>query len=78
MVLYYYCKEIYVDFQSITESLPAIPQSRIYRRIVKSHFKSIKYRNRTLYNYRDLVIGFPEFAKIKYNHENEKEKNTEV
>jgi hypothetical protein len=53
MVLYYIDNELFVDFQTIVERVD-MPISNIYR-ILKKRCKGIPYRNRTLYEYKDLM-----------------------
>jgi hypothetical protein len=61
MVLYYLNNEIFIDFKSILERV-SIPESTLYRRI-RNKCSGIKYRNKVLFKYQDLITGFPDIAK---------------
>jgi hypothetical protein len=64
MVLYYDNNEIYLDFQTIRERV-SLNKTALYRRLRR--VKGIKYRNRNLFKYSDL-IELPEiFKEIQEN-----------
>ena len=63
MVLYYVDNELYVDFQTILERVN-MPASNLYR-ILKKNCKGIPYRNRTLYDYKDLMNLPDIFQQVK-------------
>ena len=65
MVVYYNNNDIYLDFQTIRERV-SIPETTLYRRL--GHFKGLKYRNRKLYKYSDLV-DLPDIFKQIQNDE---------
>ena len=65
MILYYVDDEIYLDFPTIEERVK-LSKSSIYRKITKSSCKTVNYRNRLLWNYKDLLIELPDvFKKIQ-------------
>jgi hypothetical protein len=68
MILYYLNNEIYIDFKSILERV-SVPESTLYRRI-RNKCSSIRYRNRVLFDYKALVLEYPELVKQieEYEH----------
>ena len=60
MVLYYNDNEIFLDFQTIREKV-SLPETTLYR-YLRSHCQGVRYRNRMLFKYRDL-IDLPEISK---------------
>jgi len=69
MVLYYVDNEIFLDFPSIKERVK-LSESTLYRRITKSSCKTVNYRNRLLWNYKDLIHELPEVYKEIQEYEN--------
>jgi hypothetical protein len=67
MVLYYFNDQIFLDFQTILERV-TLPESTLYRRI-RNKCSGIRYRNKVLFNYKELVLDFPEIFKEIEEHE---------
>ena len=68
MVLYYFNDQIFLDFQTIRERV-SVPESTLYRRI-RYKCSGIRYRNKVLFNYKELVLDFPDLIKEieEYEH----------
>jgi len=66
MVLYYNDNDIYLDYQTINERV-SIPGTTLYRQL-RDHCDGIRYRNRMLFRYKDL-IDLPEIFKEIQNDE---------
>lgn len=68
MFLYYNENEIYLDFQTIKERV-SLPESTLYRKILKSNCKTVMYRNRMLFRYKDILYELPEVYKAIQDYE---------
>lgn len=53
MVVYYNNNDVYLDFQTIRERV-SLPPTTLYRRL-RNHGGGIRYRNRMLFRYKDLI-----------------------
>jgi hypothetical protein len=71
MVLYYIDNEIYLDFKTIKERV-SIPETTLYRLIIKSKLEGVRYRNLLLWNYKDLLIELPDVFKRIQEYETHK------
>ena len=61
MVLYYLNEQIFLDFPTILERVH-IAESSLYRKL-RNKCSCIRYRNRVLFNYKKLVMDFPDLVK---------------
>jgi hypothetical protein len=69
MVLYYFKDEIFLDFQTIRERV-SVPESTLYRKI-RNKCSGIRYRNKILFKYQDLITDFPDLVKEIKEYENQ-------
>ena len=68
-LIYYFNHDLLLDFRTIRNRVPSIPPSTLYR-LLRNKYKcnGVRYNNRLLYKYRDL-LEIPEVCKELKSYE---------